>query len=278
LLPFAARAAVSAVDDAGHRVTLPRPATRIVSLAPHATELLFAVGAGARIVGVTEFSDYPEAATRIPSVGNGQSLDLERILALKPDLVVGWNTGLAAPQLSRLESLGLQVFRSEPRDYEAIASSMEALGNLAATGADGKAAADAFRGRLQQLQARYRDRPRISVFYQIWRAPLMTLNGSHLVSSALRLCGADNVFAGLPRLVPTVSEEAVIKADPEAIIASRGEQQDVLAGWKRFGGMRAVRSGNLLTIDGGLLNRAGPRVLEGTEKLCATLDAARARR
>lgn len=278
LLPLAALAAVSAPDDTGHSVTLPSPARRIVSLAPHATELLFAAGAGGAVVGVADFSDYPEQARRLPSVGNGQSYDLERILALKPDLVVGWHTGLAAGQLARLEALGIPVFRSEPRSFAAIAASLEALGRLGGTPEAGRAAADAFRGRLRALDERYRDRRRVSVFYQIWRSPLMTLNGTHLVSSALRLCGGENVFAGLPQLAPTVSEEAVIRADPEAIVASTGEQDDVLAGWKRFGGMRAVRSGNLLTVDGGLLNRSGPRVLDGTEQLCSRLDEVRNRR
>lgn len=277
LFPLVALASVSATDDTGRTVTLNAPAKRIVSLAPHATELLFAAGAGGAIVGVTEFSDYPEQARRIASVGNGQSYDLERILALKPDLVVGWHTGTAAGQLARLEALGIPVYRSEPRSYDAIAGSLEALGRLGGNAGGGKAAADAFRTRLEGLRERYRDRSRMTVFYQIWRAPLMTLNGSHLVSSALQLCGGDNVFAALPQLTPTVSEEAVIKADPQAIIASTGEQSDVLAGWKRFDGMRAVRHGNLLTVDGSLLNRAGPRVLDGTEQLCRLLDRVRGR-
>jgi iron complex transport system substrate-binding protein len=277
LLAPLACAAVSAPDDAGRNITLPAPARRIVSLAPHATEILFAAGAGAALVGVTEFSDYPPPARRIASVGNGQSLDLERILQLKPDLVVGWDTGIAANQLSRLEALGVPVFRSEPRDFAAIASSLERLARLAGTDAAGKAAAAAFRERLQALQAQYRQRRRVRVFYQIWRAPLMTLNGAHLTSAALRLCGGDNVFADLPQLAPTVDQEAVLRADPEAIIASSGEQDDVLAGWKRFGGMKAVVRGNLLVVDGSLLNRAGPRVLTGTEALCRALDAVRAK-
>lgn len=278
LLPAAAQAAVSATDDTGRNITLPAPARRIVSLAPHATELLFAAGAGPAVAAVSDFSDYPEQARRLPSVGNGQTYDLERILALKPDLIVGWNTGLAAGQLARLEALGVPVYRSEPRSFAAIAGSLEALGRLAGHEDTGRTAAQAFRLRLQSLEERYRGRPRLRVFYQIWRAPLMTLNGQHLVSWALRVCGADNVFAGLPQLAPTVSEEAVIRADPDAIVASTGEQDDVLGGWRRFPGLQAVRRNNLLAVDGGLLNRAGPRVLDGTEQLCRLLDEARGRR
>lgn len=276
-LPGAARAAVAVTDDAGRTVSLPAPARRIVSLAPHATEMLFAAGAGAYIVGATEFSDYPPEAKRIQSVGSGVSLDLERIIQLKPDLVVGWNNGIAATQLAKLEPLGIPIYKSEPYDFATIANSLERLARLAGTDAEGKAAASAFRQRWKKLQDTYQARRPITVFYQIWRSPLMTLNGSHMVSSALRLCGGENIFAKLPQLAPTVSEEAVIKADPEAIVASSGEQDDVFSPWRRFTGLKAVARGNLVSVDGNLLNRAGPRILDGTEDLCRKLDAVRAR-
>jgi len=270
-----AHAAITVIDDAGRSVTLPAPARRIVSLAPHVTELLFASGAGSQVVGVTEFSDFPAEARRIASVGNGVTLDLERILALKPDLVVGWNNGNAAAQLAQLEALGVTVYKSEPYHFADIASSMEKLARLSGTDATGQDAANRFRQRLQRLQDSYQQRRKLRVFYQIWRTPLMTLNGAHMVSSALRVCGAENIFSGLKQIAPTVSIEAVIKADPEAIIASGGEQDDVLAGWKRFPGMTAVKRGNLVLIDGELLNRSGPRILDGTEALCKRLDAVR---
>ncbi|OWW19833.1 cobalamin-binding protein [Noviherbaspirillum denitrificans] len=277
-LGLPAQAAVTVIDDARRSVTLPAPARRIVSLAPHATEMLFAAGAGAYIVGVTEFSDYPPEAKRIQSVGSGVSLDLERIIQLKPDLIVGWNNGMAAGQLAKLETLGIPIYKSEPYDFPAIAHSLERLARLAGTDATGQAAAMAFRQRWKKLQDTYQRRRSVTVFYQIWRSPLMTLNGSHLVSSALRLCGGENIFARLPQLAPTVSEEAVIKADPEAIVASSGEQDDVFAPWRRFPGLKAVAGGNLISIDGNLMNRAGPRILDGTEDLCRKLDAVRAKR
>lgn len=277
VLPGAATAATSVVDDANRTVTLPSTARRIVSLAPHTTEMLFAAGAGAYVVGVSEFSDYPPEAKRIQSVGSGVSLDLERILQLKPDLVVGWNNGVAATQLAKLEPLGIPIYKSEPYDFPTIALSIERLARLAGTDATGQAAAKAFRTKLKKLQDTYQARRPITVFYQIWRTPLMTLNGSHLASSALRLCGGSNIFAGLPQLAPTVSEEAVLKSDPEAIVASSGEQEDVFAPWRRFPTMKAVARGNLVSIDGNLMNRAGPRILDGTEDLCRKLDAVRAK-
>ncbi len=273
-----AQAAISVVDDAGREVTVPAPARRIISLAPHTTEMLFAAGAGPYVVGVTEFSDYPPEAKHLPSVGSGVSLDLERILQLRPDLIVGWNNGNAANQLAKLEPLGIPVFKSEPYDFATIALSIERLARLTGTDATGAKAAKNFRDHLQRLKETYQQRRRVSVFYQIWRTPLMTLNGTHLVSSALRLCGGENIFADLPQLAPTVSLESVLKADPEAIIASSGEQDDVLAGWKRFPNMKAVAHGNLLLIDGELLNRSGPRILDGTELLCRRLDEVRNKR
>jgi iron complex transport system substrate-binding protein len=268
--------AVSAVDDARHTVTLAAPAQRIVSLAPHATELLYAAGAGAKLVGVSDYSDYPPPAKRIPSVGSSTALDLERIIALKPDLVVVWGSGNSAAQVAQLRKLRLPIFESEPRDFEMVASSLERLGLLAGSAAGGRAAAEDFRSRLRQLGATYRQRPAISVFYQIWSDPLMTLNDAHMVSAAIRLCGGQNIFGALPQLAPTVSIEAVLKADPEVIFA--GANSDALSAWRQFPRLTAVTRGNLFTVNRDWLSRAGPRILDGAEALCKQLDNARAKR
>jgi iron complex transport system substrate-binding protein len=273
-----AGAAVSVVDDTGRTVTLQQPARRIVSLAPHTTEILFAAGAGPYVIGVTEFSDYPPEAKKLPSVGNGVSLDLERILQLKPDLIVGWNNGNAGAQLVKFESLGIPLFKSEPHDFGTIASSLERLAHLAGTDATGNAAARDFRTKWKQLESAYGSRPKLRVFYQIWRSPLMTLNDATTPAAVLRLCGAVNIFGGLPQLAPTVSVEAVLKADPDVLAASLGENDDPLAQWKRFPTMKAISRGNLILIDGNLLNRSGPRILDGAEIVCKQLDALRAKR
>jgi iron complex transport system substrate-binding protein len=276
LLPLSsALATVSVVDDGKRTVTLAEPARRIVSLAPHATELIFAAGAGAYVVGVSEYSNYPPEAKRIPSVGGVSALDLERVMTLKPDLVVVWGSGNSAAQIAKLRSLGVPVFESEPRDFAAVASSIERLAHLAGTDAAGQAAAENFRARLGKIAATYRQRPTVRVFYQIWHSPLMTLNGAHMVSNAIRLCGGENIFAKLPQLAPTVSTEAVLKANPEAIIASSGEKDDPLSGWRRFPALTAVARGNLFSVDGEWMNRPSPRVLDGTEALCKHLETAR---
>jgi iron complex transport system substrate-binding protein len=274
----AAFAGVTVSDDTGQRIALPSPARRIISLAPHATELLYAAGAGGHVVGVSEYSNYPPQAGQLPSIGSVFALDLERIIQLKPDLIVVWSSGNVDTQIGKLHKLGIPIFRSEPRDFAAIPSSIERLSRLAGTEATGKAAADAFRTRLRGLEAGYRNRSPVSVFYQIWRAPLMTLNGAHLVSAALRICGGRNIFDKLPQLVPTVDIEAVLQANPQAIIASSGAKDDPFTEWRRFPALHAVAHDNLLTINGELLNRASPRILDGVEELCQRLDDVRRRK
>ena len=274
LLPAAAAGAtVSATDDSGRVVTLAAPAARIISLAPHATELLFAAGAGARVVGVSAYSNFPAEASRLPSVGDAMRADMERIIALKPDLIVGWKSGNNPAQLERLRALGLPVFDSEPRQFDDIASSLERLGALAGT-VEGRAAAARFRADLRALRERYSARKPVRVFYQIWPSPLMTLNDAHIVSEAIRLCGGVNLFGKLAPLVPTVSREAVLKADPEAIFVS-DEDAQAFGRWRGYGNLTAVRNDSLFRIDGGVMNRAGPRMLGATALLCEQIDAAR---
>ena len=273
LLCSAARAEVAVTDDAGRRVALAVTATRIVSLAPHATELLFAAGAGNRIVGVSDYSDFPADARQLPSVGGSMQLDLERIAALKPDLIVAWKSGNSPKQIARLRALGLAVFESEPRRFDEVATSLERLGTLAGS-EQGHIEAARFRSGLAALRERYAQRSPVTVFYQIWASPLMTLNDGHIVSEAIRLCGGRNVFGQLRVLAPTVSREAVVRADPETIFVS-DERGEAIERWRTFPRMKAVRGGHLFRIDGSVMNRAGPRLLEATETLCGHIDRAR---
>ncbi|EJM99196.1 cobalamin-binding protein [Herbaspirillum sp. YR522] len=276
-LAGAATAAVTVTDDLGQPVTLQQPAHRIVSLAPHATELLFAAGAGERLVGASNFSDYPAAAARLPSVGSYAAFDLERVLALKPDLVVAWHSGNKPAQLARLREHGIPVFESQPTDFDMIADSMQRLAQLAGDAERGRRAAEEFRARWQTLQQRYRGRSQVSVFYQIWSQPLMTLNGQHMVSSVLRLCGGSNIFGQLPQLAPTVSVEAVIAADPQVILGPSDGGDQPLERWRKYPRMQAVSRGQLYTVNADWLNRAGPRVLLAAEEVCAKLELARGR-
>jgi iron complex transport system substrate-binding protein len=275
-----ADAEISLVDDSGRRVTLKRPAQRIISLTPHMTELLFAAGAGARVVGTVDYSNYPEAAQRIPRIGDSAQLDLERIVALNPDLIVVWRNGNAQRQLDKLLHLGIPVFYNEPRRLADIARAIEQLGRLAGTEADALPAADAFATRAADLRRRYAGRPKVTVFFQIWVQPLLTVNGDHLISDVIRLCGGQNVFSDLKPLTPEISTESVLVADPEAIVGVTGEsgQAESLELWKKWPRLKAVVRSNLFSIHSDLISRNTPRILDGAEQLCEHLDAARARR
>lgn len=275
-----ARAQVSVVDDSGQRVTLAAPARRVISMAPHVTELLFAAGGGARIVGAINHSDYPEAARRIPLVGSSSQIDVERVLALKPDLLVVWQSGNTARQLEQLRQLGIPMFYSEPVRLEQVAGSLTRLGQLLGTEPVAQAAAADFRARIGSLGARYGKRPVVRVFYQIWDKPLYTLNGSQIASDAIRLCGGENIFAQLPVKAPEVGVEAVLQENPEVIVGGDGgaAPDGGLRIWTSYKSLLAVQRGNVFALDGDRLTRAGPRVAEGAAELCEKLDLARQRR
>lgn len=276
-LPLLAQAAVSVSDSSGRTITLPQPAQRIVSLAPHLTELLFAAGAGTRVVGVVSYSNWPPQARDIAKVGSYNALDLERLLSLRPDLVVAWESGNNSAQLERLERLGLTVYRHEPRTLDDIPHMLEQLGVLAGAKVEAQAAAAEWRARLQSLRERHAQAVPLSVFYQVWHQPLMTVSGAHLISAAIDLCGGRNIFAGLPALAPQVSLEAVLAANPQVIIASgmAEERPDWLDDWRRWPQLNAVQRDNLYFIPPDLLQRAGPRFIDGAERMCAVLEMAR---
>jgi iron complex transport system substrate-binding protein len=274
------QAAVSVVDDSGKQVVLARPAQRVISMAPHVTELLFAAGGGARIVGAMNYSDYPDAARRIPLVGSNSQIDLERVIALKPDLLIVWQSGNTARQIEQLHSLGIPVFHSEPRSFAAVESSILRFGRLLGTDGVAHTAAAQFRAQVDGLRQRYASRPPVTVFYQAWDNPLFTLNGEQIASDAIRVCGGRNIFAGLKTIAPQVSIEAVVQADPDAIVGGKlyTAQDRGLSIWQPYRGLKAVRRNNLITLDEELLTRPGPRIVDGAAALCARLDEVRTRR
>ena len=280
LLSNNATAEIRLTDDSGRTVTLAQPARRIITLAPHIVELLYAAGAGDRIVGAVEYSYFPEAAKSIPRIGDSAQLDLERIVAMKPDLIMVWQHGNAQRQLDRLLSVGVPVYYNEPRSLDDIARSIEQFGKLAGSEVVAQPAASEFLRREAELRARYSRLAPVKVFYQIWNKPLMTVNGEHIISDMMRLCGGENVFAGLKQRVPVISTEAVLTANPEAISGASAEvgATGKLDNWKKWPSLLAVSRNNLFVIDGDLISRHTPRMLEGARIMCEQIDAARARR
>jgi len=282
LAAVTAHAEIRIVDDSGAAVVLKAPARRIISLAPHTTELLFAAGAGDRIVGTMEYSDYPDAAKTIPRIGNSSLLDMERIVTLKPDLIVVWLHGSSASHLEKLRTLGVPIFHNEPRTLADIPRSLLQFGMLAGTQSEAQRAANAFSSQVASLRARYADKDRVTLFWQVWARPLLTINNRHLINDVVRLCAGRNVFEGLAPLVPSVSVEAVVAADPEAIVTTSTDatasREDGLDVWRKFSHMRATSHHNLIVLDADMIHRSSPRILDGAAALCDQLEHVRARR
>ena len=275
-----AHSTVSAVDDEGRMITLASPARRIISLAPHVTELLFAAGAGDRIVATTRFSDYPPAALDIPRIGDSFVIDAERVLALKPDLIVVWLHGNSEGQIEQMRKLGIPVFSSEPRRLAHIGSTLRRFGTLTGNEAAAETAAQAFERNVAALRERYRGRSVVRVFYQIAERPLLTINREHLIDDVLELCRARNVFSELGALTPNVTAEAVAARDPEAIVTSADEpgNKSSFSLWEKLTAMHATRKRNFIELQSDLISRQSPRIVEGAKRLCEELDRVRARR
>lgn len=270
---------VSVEDALGREVTLTQPARRIVALAPHIVENLFTAGAGDRLVGVVSYSDWPRAAQQIPQVGSFNAFSLEQIAALAPDLVVMWGSGNGPRALDKLQRLGLPVYVSELRQLGDIPGDIRRLGRLAGTSATADREAAQLEAGFRELAQRYRERRPLPVFYQIWHEPLQTVSGEHLISEVIELCGGRNLFADARGLAPRVSLEAVLAADPEAIIAGGMDSQrpEWLEYWRRFPALQAVHREALLSIHPDLLQRPTARLLNGARELCSALEAIRKR-
>lgn len=280
LSALAVHAGIRVVDDGGQEVVLASPARRIVSLAPHVTETLFEIGAGALIVGAVGFSDYPEAARKIPRVGDGELLDLEGIVRLQPDLIVVWLHGNSERHLAMVRKLGIPMFYSRPGRLGDIPSSLLRLGQLAGTEAQARKAADAFTARWRDLEIRFAHKEPVSLFFQVWQQPLLTINGTQIISDVIRLCGGRNIFEHERLLVPTVDVEAVVSANPEAILrtGTPSDAENAFDLWRRLPGFRPTASGNLVLLQTDALGRPSPRILDGAALMCAELEAVRARR
>jgi iron complex transport system substrate-binding protein len=265
---------LTALDDSGIKVVLSAPARRVITLAPNLTELVFAAGAGDRLVGVDSASDYPPESRALPRVGDAAGIDLERVLVLRADLILGWLSGNKPADLARLRQLSIPVFLSEPRSLDDVPRSLRIVGTLLGSGVAAEAQAIAFENRAAAIRARYAHARMLSVFVEIWHQPLMTVSGEHLVSDVLRACGARNIFADLQALAGPVALERVLAADPDAILSASGFDEDV-ASWRRLHSMRAGRTGRILRVDPDHLTRATPRILDAAEQVCEWLERAR---
>lgn len=289
LLCVAVAQAATYVDDAGRQVEFTEPARRVITLAPNLTELVYALGAGASLVGTMDTSNYPAAAKRVPRVGDYQRLDVERIVSLKPDLILVWHHGNQGRELEQLEAAGLRLFYLEPRRLEDVERAMVRVGALLGREAQAEARAQSLRRELALLRERHAADVPVTVFFQVWSQPLMTLNDQHLISDVLSLCGGRNVFGALPSLAPQLSIESVVAANPEVMFTAsefpldgpawrREPMNPAFSMWRPFGKLTAVQRGWMVSMSGDLITRQGPRIIDGARAMCAALDEVRQER
>ncbi len=250
---------------------------RIVSLAPHLTELAFAAGAGEHVVGTVEYSDYPRAARKLPSVGNAWRVDLERLVSLQPDVVLAWDEGTPVELVSRLEAMALRVVTVPTYSLQDVADALRQIGRLAGTQQQAEAAAERFEAELETLSGRPAGEREMSVFVQLDDRPLYTVNGRHIIDEIVTRCGGRNVFAELQQLAPAVSIEAVLARDPDVILNTDGTAAETLAQWSRWTELEAVKAGTIYALAPDTIARPTPRILEGMAEACAALEDARER-
>ena len=264
-------------DDRGSVLRLSAPAVRIVALAPSITELVFAAGAGAQLAAVPRFSDYPAEAAALPQIGDASSIDAERVLSLRPDLVIAWKSGNRAADIARLERLGLKLVVIEPALLADVPRVLRMIGALAGTAAAAETAARAFDHGVQALASQSAGKTKVRVFYEIWHQPLMTINGHHMINDVIRLCGGENIFAGLPLLTPVVSLEDVIARKPQVVLGggSAVSAEELSALWRAQSRLEGLRNLPALHVDPDAIQRQTPRVLNGARQVCAHLDSVR---
>lgn len=266
-------------DDRGAVVRFAAPAQRIIALAPHLAEIVFAAGAGDKLVGTARFSDFPQAARRVPQVGDAAHIELERIVELRPDLILAWRSGNAPRDVTRIEQLGFSVFVTEPARLADIPRLIRLVGTFAGTTREAERESNKFDNKINILRKIYAARPPVRVFYEIWHRPLLTVNGAHLISDVIALCGGRNVFADAPLLTPAVSIEALLVAQPEVVLggSSAGGAEEFMAQWRALA-VEKLRATPVFYVAPDSIQRQTPRIVEGATAICEHLDQVRMRR
>lgn len=248
---------------------------RIVALAPHAVELLYAIGAGDELVAATEHADYPEQAKQLPRIGGYAGIQLDKLLALKPDLVVAWQDGNRNQDIERMQQLGLRVYLSHPQTLAQVADELERLGELTHHQAQATAAAQQYRQQLTSLRRDNAAKRPVKVFYQLWSNPLMTVAGDSWVQQILAVCQADNVFSDAASDYPQVSLENVLLRQPEVILNTDETGNPQSIDWQQWPEIPAVKQQHIITLNADLLQRPTPRAIDGIAQLCSALDSVR---
>jgi iron complex transport system substrate-binding protein len=253
-------------------------AERIVSLAPNLTELVYAVGAGEQLVGVSAWSDFPREVLELPVIGDAFTVDQEQLALTRPDLILVWESGTPAHVVDELRAIGYTVASIRTRDLDDVATALLAVGELTGHASEAELAAAAYRTELRSLRDEYADVEPIRVFYQVAARPLYSINNEHYISELIAICGGDNIFKDLSELAPTVDVEAVVDRDPEVMLASTDAGDDAFVEWERWPSMAANRFGNHYLLPADEIGRATTRVLIAGRAMCTALQHARKKR
>ncbi len=251
---------------------------RVVTLAPHLAELVFAAGAGDTLVGVSAYSDYPDEVAALQIIGDAFVVDQELLALIEPDILLAWQSGTPEHVVDELSKRGYRVEVIRTRSLEDVALALETIGELTGFGATAANAAAEFRQGLAALADRHAEADPISVFYQIQKRPLYTLGGDHYVSELIGLCGGQNIFSDLVNLAPLIAVEAVIERNPEVLLVSSDSEENALNEWDRWPDLAANRFGNRYVMQADEIGRPTPRLLMAGEALCKALRQGRVNR
>lgn len=269
---------VSVVDFSGATVTLNSPAKRIVSLAPHIAENVYSAGAGDKLIGVVSYSDYPPAVKDLPLVGGYASINVEKIIELQPDLIIGWESGNSSASIQQLQILGYPVYIDQPDTLADVARSIKDIGVLSGTAIEAVKVADEFTSKINTIENIFKSKSKLKTFYQVWNDPLQTINGTHIISDAIALCGGVNIYADEPVIAPVINIESILERNPDAIIASgmSSARPDWLDEWYDWPSINAVQNNHLFFVNPDHIQRHTVRILLGINAICSQLDSARA--
>lgn len=270
---------VEATDFNGNLIQLEKPAERVIALAPNVVENVFSAGAGQQLIGVVQYSDFPEQAKRIPIVGGFEKINFERIIELNPDLIIAWGSGNSHSAVSRLKKLGYSVYIDQPNSLYDIAKSIKDIGVLTGHAEQAIEVADSFINQLNNITRDYRGKIKLSSFYQVWNKPLQTISGNHIISHAIEICGGVNIYADEISVAPIINIESVLQRNPQAIIASgtSNSRPEWLNDWTQWTSLAAVQANNLFFVNADHIQRHTVRTLLGINSICQQLDSARAK-
>jgi iron complex transport system substrate-binding protein len=261
---------IKVTDYLGNAVQLEKPASKIIALAPHIVENVYSAGAGQTLMGTVSYSDFPEQAKDIEVIGSFNKINYERILALKPDLIIAWQSSNNVNAINRLKEMGFAVYVDQPQELEDVATSIKAIGILAGTQQAADIAAEDYLQKLEHFRSRYSSDEKVSAFYQVWNQPLQTINGAHIISDVIDLCGGYNIYADEQAVAPIINIESILDKNPSVILSSgtNNNQTDWLTDWAKWPSLNAVKNNRLFFVPPDHVQRHTVRLLLGVQTVC----------